>query len=89
MYLLYPTVHFQNLERIVQGLDIFLGIKTLCHSLLVMYLIPFDQLRKVIAASAQNVWVVMGVDTVYNVGGLDDHCAQSTQKISALLLKMS
>ena len=31
----------------------------------------------------------IGVDTVYNVEGLDDHCARSARKISALLLKMS
>ena len=31
----------------------------------------------------------MGVDTVYNVGGLDDHGVRSARKFSALLLKMS
>ena len=31
----------------------------------------------------------MGVDTVYNVGGLNDHCAQRAQNVSTLLLKMS
>ena len=31
----------------------------------------------------------MGVDTVFNVRGLDDHCTQSARKFSALLLKMS
>ena len=45
-YLLYPTVHFQNLGRIVQGLDIFLGIKTLCHSLLVMLVFDFPSAQK-------------------------------------------
>ena len=31
----------------------------------------------------------MGVDTIYNVGGVDDHCARSARKFFALLLKMS
>ena len=55
MYLLYPTVHFQNLGRIVQGLAIFLGIKTLCRSLLVILAFDFPSVKKVIAASAQDV----------------------------------
>ena len=48
MYLLYPTVHFHNLGS-VQEIDIFLGIKILCHSLLVMLVFdfPLSQLRKV------------------------------------------
>ena len=32
---------------------------------------------------------IMGVDTIYNVGGLNDHCAQSAWKFFALLLKMA
>ena len=58
MYLLYPTVHFQNLGRIVQGLAIFLGIKTLCHSLLVILAFDFPSAKKVIATSAQDGRVV-------------------------------
>ena len=56
MYLLYPTVHFQKLGRIVQGLVIFLDIETLCHSLFfVICAFDFPLAKKVIAASAQDV----------------------------------
>ena len=30
----------------------------------------------------------MGVDMIYNVGELDDHCVRSARKISTQLLKM-
>ena len=32
-------------------------------------------------------WLSMGIDTICNVGGLDDHCARSAQNFLSCYLK--
>ena len=55
MYLLYPTVHFQNLGRILQGLGHIFGYQNIVPFSFgdACIWFPFS-----LAASAQNVWVV-------------------------------